>query len=108
MATGVPNLGVSGWENYFMSRIDRYIRSILLAAVIAAPGLVVVEARAQEAQFRIYDRDHHDYHNWNAHEDRVYRHYLVVHHRVYVVYSKQHHDVQRHYWNYRHAYPDRD
>ncbi len=47
------------------------------------------------------------YHNWNAHEDRAYRHYLVVHHRSYVIYGKQHHKVQRHYWNYRHTYPDR-
>ena len=74
MATGVPNLRVSGWENYLMYRIDRYIRSQLFAAAIAAPALVVVEAKAQEVQVRIYDGDHHDYHDWNAHEDRAYRH----------------------------------
>jgi hypothetical protein len=108
MATGGPNAGVSGWENYFMDRIDRYIRSLLLAAAITAPALVVVEAKAQEVQVRIYDRDHHDYHNWDAHEDRAYRHYLVVHHRTYVEYSRQGHSVQRNYWNYRHTYPDRD
>jgi hypothetical protein len=33
---------------------------------------------------------------------------LVVHHRTYVVYGRQHYSVQRHYWNYRHTYPDRD
>jgi hypothetical protein len=91
-----------------MHRIDRYIRSLFLAAAIAAPALVVVEAKAQEVQVRIYDRDHHDYHNWDAREDRAYRHYLVEHHRTYVEYSKQHHRVQRDYWNYRHTYPDRD
>jgi hypothetical protein len=91
-----------------MFHLGRYIRSIVLVAVIAAPAFVAVEGKAQEVQVRIYDRDHHDYHNWDAHEDRVYRHYLVEHHRGYVVYSKQHHSVQRHYWKYRHTYPDRD
>ena len=60
MATGFPNLGVSAWENYNMYRMDRYIRSLLFAAAIAAPALVVVEAKAQEVQVRIYDGDHHD------------------------------------------------
>jgi hypothetical protein len=108
MATGIPVLGISGGENCFMQIKDRFIRALFLAAVIAAPALVVVQAKAQEVQVRIYDRDHHDYHNWDAHEDRAYRHYLVIHHRSYVVYERQRHGVRRDYWNYRHTYPDRD
>jgi hypothetical protein len=91
-----------------MCCIEGYIRSLFLAAAIIAPAVLVVEAKAQEVQVRIYDRHHHDYHNWEAHEDRVYGHYLVVHHRTYIVYSRQHHSVQDHYWSYRHSYPDRD
>jgi hypothetical protein len=91
-----------------MQRKGCFIRSLFLAAAIAAPALVVVQGKAQDVQVRIYDRDHHDYHNWDAHEDHTYRHYLVIHHRSYVVYTRQHHSVQRHYWNYRHTYPDRD
>jgi hypothetical protein len=91
-----------------MYHLDCYIRSLFLAAAIAASGLVAVEAQSQEVQVRIYDRDHHDYHNWDAREDRAYRHYLTVHHRSYVIYDKQRHRVQRNYWNYRHTYPDRD
>jgi hypothetical protein len=93
-----------------MYRRDGYIRLMFLAAAIAAIAApaIVVDAKAQEVSVRIYDRDHHDYHNWDAREDRAYRHYLVVNHRSYVVYSRQHNKVQRHYWDYRHTHPDRD
>ena len=93
-----------------MRRIDRYIGTLFLAAAIVAPALVVAEAKAQEAnvQVRVYDHGHHDYHNWDNREDHAYRHYLVVEHRNYREYHRQHHDVQRHYWNWRHAHPDRD
>ena len=93
-----------------MHHIDRYICSLFLAAAIAAPALLVAEATASEAtvQVRVYDRDHRDYHYWNDHEERVYRHYLVVQHRSYREYHRQHYSVQRHYWNWRHSHPDRD
>src|SRR5258708_6628627 len=79
MATGVMHPGISGLEDYIMRRIDRYIGSLFLAAAIAAPALVVAEAKAQEhsAQVRVYDRDHRDYHNWDDREDRAYRRYLA-------------------------------
>jgi hypothetical protein len=93
-----------------MHCVDRYISSLFLAAAIAAPALVVASANAQEAsvQVRVYDHDHHDYHNWNDREDRAYRQYLVEKHRAYLEYHKQHQDVQRHYWNWRHSHPDHD
>ena len=110
MATGVLNLGISGLEDFIMRRIDRYIGSLFLAAVIVAPALVVTEAKAQEAtvQVRVFDRDHRDYHNWDDREDRAYRRYLVEQHRSYREYNRQHDRVQRHYWNWRHSHPDRD
>ena len=93
-----------------MYHIGRYICSLFLAAAIAAPALVVTDAEAQEAniQVRVYDRDHHDYHNWDDHENRAYRRYLAAQHRSYREYRWQHHSVQRHYWNWRHSHPDRD
>jgi hypothetical protein len=108
--TGVLNLGIPGPEDYFMKNIRRYISSLVLAAAIAAPVLVVPEAKAQDAgvQVRVYDRDHRDYHNWDDREDRAYRQYLVEQHRGYRGYNRQQHRVQRHYWNWRHSHPDRD
>src|SRR5271166_6257022 len=102
MATGVLNLGISDLEDFIMRRIDRYIGSLFLAAVIVAPALVVTEAKAQEAtvQVRVFDRDHRDCHNWDDREDRAYRSYRE--------YNRQHDRVQRHYWNWRHSHPDRD
>lgn len=91
-----------------MHRIDRYICSLFLATAITAPAIVSVEAKAQEVQVRVYDRDHHDYHDWNAREDGAYRQYLEVHHKRYVEYNRQHRSEQRRYWNYRHTHPDRD
>jgi len=57
-----------GLGDYIMPRIYPYIGSLLLAAAIAAPALVVTEAKAQEAvvQVRVYDRNHGDYHNWTT------------------------------------------
>jgi hypothetical protein len=102
--------GILRLEDHFMYHIGRYICSLFLAAAIAAPALVVTDAEAQEAniQVRVYDRDHHDYHNWDDHENRAYRRYLAAQHRSYREYRWQHHSVQRHYWNWRHSHPDRD
>jgi type III secretory pathway component EscR len=87
--------------------MDRFIRSLLLAAAIAVPALVVTEAHAQQVNVRVYDTDHRDYHNWDDHEDRAYRRYLAEH-RSYREYHRQHHKVQKHYWNWRHSHPDHD
>jgi hypothetical protein len=110
MATGVLHPGISGLEDCFMQRMNRYISSLLLAAAIAAPTAIMAGPRPQDAsvQVRVYDRDHRDYHNWDDHEDRAYRRYLVERHRTYVEYHRQHYRAQRHYWNWRHSHPDRD
>ena len=93
-----------------MHSIARFIRSLLLAAAIAVPALVVAGAQAQQGgvQARIYDKEHRDYHNWDDHEDHAYRRYLTEEHRSYREFHRQHHKVQRHYWNWRHSHPDRD
>ena len=101
---------ISGEDYYFMFHIDRYIRSLLLAAAIAAPTAIMAEPKPQDAgvQIRVYDRDHRDYHNWNDHEDRAYRGYLTERHRTYREYNRQHAREQRHYWKWRHEHPDHD
>ena len=89
---------------------NRYISSLILAAAIAAPAVVLANALPQDAnvQVRVYDSHHKDYHNWNEREDHSYRLYLTDHHRPYVVYEHQNHHVQANYWNWRHSHPDRD
>ncbi len=107
MATGILNPGISELGDYIMPRIDRYIGSLLLAAAMVAPALVVTEAKAQEVQVRVYDKGHGDYHNWDDREDHAYRRYLGERHREYVEYNHQNERAQRNYWNWRHSHPDR-
>jgi hypothetical protein len=107
---GILNVRTSGLEDNIMQHLNRYIRSLFLAAALIAPAAIVAGAGAQEhtVQIRVYDRDHRDYHNWDDREDHAYRGYLVEQHRSYREFHKQHHKVQRHYWNWRHSHPDRD
>ena len=89
-----------------MRNLNRYLGSLILAAAVAIPAMVAGAATAQEVNVRVYDRDHHDYHNWDAHEDVVYRRYLGENHRDYREYHHLSHHDQRNYWNYRHSHPD--
>ena len=83
-----------------MRNLNRYLGSLILAAAVAIPAMVAGEAKAQEVSVRVYDRDHHDYHNWDAHEDVVCRRYLGENHRDYREYHHLSHQ------NYRHSHPD--
>jgi hypothetical protein len=93
-----------------MLNINRYISSLVLAAALAAPAVIMAGARPQGAsvQIRIYDRNHRDYHNWDEREDRSYRRYLAEQRRSYREFHRQPNRVQKHYWNWRHSHPDRD
>jgi hypothetical protein len=110
ISAGILSLQVSDLEEHILRYLNRFISTIILASAVAAPALVTAAPRPQEAnvQVRVYDRDHHDYHYWNDHEDRAYREYLEGRHRTYVVYEHQNHKVQNHYWNWRHSHPDHD
>jgi hypothetical protein len=88
--------------------MNQFISSLVLAAALAAPAMVLASPSPQGVQVRIYDRDHRDYHDWNDREDRAYRSYLVERHRTYIVYGKQHRREQNHYWHWRHEHPDHD
>ncbi len=89
-----------------MLHLNRYLGSLLLAAAVVAPTLVVRTAQAQDVNVRVYDRDHHDYHNWDDHENLAYRRYLEENHREYRDYNRQNRRDQRAYWNWRHGHPD--
>jgi hypothetical protein len=93
-----------------MRKIHRYASSLVLASALVAPVGVLAGAAPQDAgvQIRVYDRDHHDYHNWDDREDRAYRNYLAEQRREYRDYNKQHRKEQRHYWTWRHQHPDHE
>jgi hypothetical protein len=95
-------------RSYCSHRAHRFIASLFLAAALVAPVSFVAAATPQAVgvQVRVYDRDHHDYHNWDDHEDGVYRAYLTDQHITYRAYAKQNRKTQRDYWNWRHSHPD--
>lgn len=84
----------------------RYISSILLTASLAAPIAMVAAPAPQEAQVRVYDRNHKDYHNWDDRENHAWGVFLTTNHRNDHEYSKSNRKEQGEYWNWRHAHPD--
>ena len=90
-----------------MNRAHRYIATLFLTAAIATPAMVMAAPAPQiSIQFRAYDRQHKDYHNWDGNEDQAYRGYLQEQHRNYRVYNKQPRRTQDQYWNWRHSHED--
>jgi hypothetical protein len=75
---------------------------LLMAASLIAPVAVKADGNDHRGEKRYYDRDSHDYHYWNADEDRQYRGYLVEQHRTYVPFPKVKVTQQREYFKYRH------
>jgi hypothetical protein len=90
----------------------RILSSLALAAALAAPAsfLIVSSLQGQVAVQvkvgKVYDRDHKDYHNWDANEDKAYRGYLVDNKQEYRPYAKMNRTDQSSYWTWRHAHPD--
>jgi hypothetical protein len=87
-----------------MHRAHRYITALFLTAALAAPVSIMAAPGPQiSIQFRAYDRQHKDYHNWDNNEEQTYRGYLSEQHQNYRAYPKQSHKRQNQYWTYRHS-----
>ena len=77
---------------------------LLLSLALISP--VAVRADDHHRERRYYDREHHDYHVWNDHEDRAYRAYLGERHQEYREWHRVDRDHQREYFRWRHEHPD--
>jgi hypothetical protein len=105
----------SGKERH-MRRIERYLGSLLLGATIFAPMAITAAPNPQErqeerrqAERRYYDRDHKDYHVWNAREDGAYRRWSEErHYQAHRDFSQLKRKQQSEYWQWRHEHPDND
>ena len=78
--------------------------------MLCGPVTIVVRAddehhEAEKAR-KYYDRERHDYHEWNKHEDRAYRHWLEERHARYRDFVRTDREQQREYWRWRHEHPD--
>jgi hypothetical protein len=85
-----------------------FLSSVFLTAALIAPMAIGANATPPQVSIRFYDRDHHDYHNWDDREGRYYNDYRVEHPRYAVNFSKTSRSQQRQYWRWRHTQPDRD
>lgn len=107
--------GLRLWSSRFtedtLHRTPRYLSFVFLAAALtasAAPKAATAQevVVTQGGHTRYYDRNHHDYHEWNDREDRSYRIYLGEHHRDYREFRLTTRRQQDNYWTWRHNHPD--
>ena len=91
-----------------MQRKKLFLSSLFLGAALIAPMAIVANAAPQGISVRVYDRDHKDYHDWDANEDRVYRHWLEEKHEAYREYNRLNAKRQREYWEWRHNHEDHE
>jgi Ni/Co efflux regulator RcnB len=98
-----------------MHRGYRYLSTLILTAVLAAPVAMMATASPQddknqenrqaENNKRYYDKGHKDYHTWDGNEDHAYQRYQTEHHekRAFIQLND---GQQTAYWNWRHNNPD--
>lgn len=88
-----------------MHRAHRYLASLILTAALLAPVAIMASPVPQAVTVRVYDRDHKDYHNWDANENTQWGIFLTNNHRSYHEYAKSNRKEQSEYWNWRHNNP---
>ena len=81
------------------------LSGLLLGAALIVP-VAVRAAGDGDHDRQYYDRDGHDYHRWDDHEDRAYRVYLGEQHQQYREFRKVKRVHQREYFKWRHEHPD--
>jgi hypothetical protein len=84
----------------------RTFSALTIAAALGGAVLLPSTALAQSVTIRVprvYDRGTRDYHRWNGDEDRIYRQYMVDHHRTYRAFSRTTRKQQLEYWQFRHS-----
>ena len=90
--------------------MTRGLSAIALTLALTGPMVFTTATPSEGAGIvvRIYDREHHDYHRWDAREQSAYREYLASRHRAYVRYARQRQNERRAYWRWRHEQLQRE
>jgi hypothetical protein len=89
-----------------MQRLRHYAVALVLGAAMVGPIAMKATPQPAEVQVRVYDRVHHDYHNWDDHEAAAWKVYLSNNHIAYHEYAKGDRAEQDRYWTWRHEHPD--
>ena len=82
--------------------MKRFLGVLLLSSSLLTPVVGLAEGQ------RYYDSYRRDYHEWNEHENRAYRHWLMEERRErrYREYRRLKAEQQREYWRWRHEHSD--
>lgn len=98
-----------------MHRGYRFLGSIILTVALAAPVAMMAAANPQdgnnqerkqgENNKRYYDKNHKDYHTWDASEGRAYQRYQAENQEK-RPFRQLNSRQQTGYWNWRHNNPD--
>jgi hypothetical protein len=78
-----------------------YLSALLLGAALLTP--VFLQA---EEPHRYYDKNHKDWHEWNANEDKAYHRYWAEQHKPYREFVVVTPREQSNYWRWRHVHAD--
>ena len=97
-------------------RLHRYIATFFLTAALAVPLAAWASPqdrdddhhRDDNKQTRVYDRQHHDYHQWNDTEARSYQTWEQQNNRQHRDYNRLRSRDQAKYWSWRHTQSDND
>ena len=86
----------------------RFLSAFMLTAALAVPLTTVLHADNDRDDHpkRYYDADRHDWHEWNANEDRAWHHYWDEKHEAYVEWGHANKAQRRAYWQWRHEHPE--
>ena len=80
-------------------------RRKLCAYLFGAAAAVPVAMLAQDPH-RYYDRDHHDWHEWNEGEERAWHRYWEEQHHEHIEWARAKEAQRRAYWRWRHEHAD--
>ena len=83
--------------------MKQFVAALLLTGTLLTPIVGLAEEHR-----RYYDRDRRDWHEWNANENRAYRHWLMEERRErqFREYRRLRAQQQRDYWRWRHEHND--
>lgn len=81
---------------------------VALGLLIPISNLSAAAGDHDDHDQRYYDREHRDYHHWDAAEDRAYHRYWEERHHAYIDWDRANARERQAYWNWRHEHPDRD
>lgn len=84
--------------------MNTFGKMLLFAALASTPLLVM----ADDHDKRYYDREHKDYHAWNADENRAWSHYAQEQHYKTSDWAHAKREQQAAYWKWRHDHPGND